>query len=138
MDTAQLKRIPLFADIPDEDLRIVSTFAEDEEVSEGTTLMKEGGYSNEFMAIESGAAEVRHGDEKVAELGPGDIFGEAGVLGKTSRAATVVATERTRVIKIKRWELLRMQRKLPHVVEQLRSLAIERAGGEGEAGSDGD
>jgi CRP/FNR family cyclic AMP-dependent transcriptional regulator len=137
MDTSQLKRIPLFADVPDEDLRIVATFAESEEFPEGATLMKEGGYSNEFMAIEEGAAEVRHGGEKVAELGPGDIFGEAGVLGKATRSATVVTTERTRVIKIKRWELLRMERKLPHLVDQLRSHATERSAGD-EPGAGGD
>jgi CRP/FNR family cyclic AMP-dependent transcriptional regulator len=134
MDTSQLKRIPLFADVPDEDLRIVSTFAEDEEVPEGATIMKEGGYSNEFMAIEEGAAEVLVGGEKVADLGPGDIFGEAGVLGKATRSATVVATERTRLIKIKRWELLRMGRKLPHIVEKLRELAGDRAGEDAEPG----
>ena len=44
------------------------------------------------MAIEEGTADVIRGDETIATLGPGDFFGEIGVLEKTLRTASVVAT----------------------------------------------
>jgi hypothetical protein len=48
LDESLLKKIPLFADVPDDDLRKVATFATTEEFTEGETVVKEGAYSNPF------------------------------------------------------------------------------------------
>ena len=128
MDATQLKRIPIFEDVPDEDLRVITTFATTDEVGEGTVIVREGDFANHFMAIEEGTAEVRKGDEKVGELGPGDIFGEMGLLEKEKRSASVVATSRVRLIKIERWELQRMKKTLPDVFARIDRLAGERRG----------
>jgi CRP-like cAMP-binding protein len=64
----------------------------------------------------------------VAELGPGDVFGEQGLLEKQERSATVTATSRLRVIKIEHWELSRMRKSMPEVVEELQRKVEERAG----------
>lgn len=42
MEPAQLKRIPLFADASDEELKQVAAFAESKEVGEGTEVITEG------------------------------------------------------------------------------------------------
>lgn len=131
MDATQLKRIPIFADVPDEDLRVITTFATTDEVPEDTVIVKEGDFANHFMAIEDGTAEVRKGDEKVGELGPGDIFGEMGLIDKEKRSASVIATSRVRLIKIERWELQRMKKTLPDVYARIESLAGERHGDSG-------
>ena len=128
MDATQLKRIPIFADVPDEDLRVITTFATTDEVPEGTVIVKEGDFANHFLAIEDGTAEVRKRDEKVGELGQGDIFGEMGLIDKEKRSASVVATSRVRLIKIERWELQRMKKTLPDVYARIESLAGERHG----------
>ena len=127
MDATQLKRIPIFADVPDEDLTVITTFATSDEVPEGAVIVKEGDYANAFMAIEEGTARVTRGGEHVGDLGPGDIFGEVGVLEKERRAATVEATSRVRLIKIEHWELQRMKKKLPEAYEKIAQLAEERA-----------
>jgi CRP/FNR family cyclic AMP-dependent transcriptional regulator len=129
MDASQLKRIPIFADVPDEDLSVVTTFATSEEVPEGKVIVKEGEYANTFMAIEEGTAKVTRDGEHVGDLGPGDIFGEVGLIEKEKRTATVEATSRVRLIKIENWELQRMKKKLPRVYEQIAALAGERGGG---------
>jgi CRP-like cAMP-binding protein len=131
MDATQLKRIPIFADVPDEDLRVITTFATTDEVPEDTVIVKEGDFANHFMAIEDGTAEVRKGDEKVGELGPGDIFGEMGLIDKEKRSASVIATSRVRLIKIERWELQRMKKTLPDVYARIENLAGERHGDDG-------
>jgi CRP/FNR family cyclic AMP-dependent transcriptional regulator len=129
MDASQLKRIPIFADVPDEDLTVITTFASTDEVPEGKTIVKQGDYANAFMAIEEGTAKVTRDGEQVGELGPGDIFGEIGLIEREKRTATVEATSRVRLIKIEYWELQRMKKKLPDVYEKIANLAREREGG---------
>jgi CRP/FNR family transcriptional regulator, cyclic AMP receptor protein len=129
MDATQLKRIPIFHDVPDEDLTVITTFATSEEVPEGRVIVKEGDYANAFMAIEDGTANVTRAGEHVGDLGPGDIFGEIGLIEKERRTATVEATSRVKLIKIEHWELQRMKKKLPEVYERIANLAAERGSG---------
>lgn len=128
MDVSLLKTIPLFAEVPDEQLRKIAPFAETDEFAEGQVVVKEGGYSNHFFAIEEGTAKVERNGEQIGELGPGDVFGEQGLLEKQERSATVTATSRLRVIKIEHWELSRMRKTMPEVVEELRRKVAEREG----------
>jgi len=129
MDSTQLKRIPIFEDVPDGDLTVITTFATADEVPEGTVIVREGDYANAFMAIEDGTAKVTRGGEHVGELGPGDIFGEVGVLERERRTATVEATSRVKLIKIEHWELQRMKKKLPEVYEKIEKVAEQRRAG---------
>jgi CRP/FNR family cyclic AMP-dependent transcriptional regulator len=128
LDVSLLKGIPLFAEVPDDKLQKIAPFADTAEFAEGQVVVKEGGYSNHFYAIEEGTAKVERDGEHLADLGPGDIFGEQGLLEKQERSATVIATSRLRVIKIEHWELSRMRKSMPEVVEELRQKVEERQG----------
>jgi CRP/FNR family transcriptional regulator, cyclic AMP receptor protein len=129
VDVSQLKRIPLFAEVPDEALQKIAPFATLEEWPEGKEIVKEGGYSNHFFAIEDGTAKVSRAGEEIAELGPGDVFGEQGLLEKQERSATVTAASPIKLIKIEHWELSRMKQSMPEVVDELRQKVEERSGG---------
>ena len=128
MDVTQLKRIPLFSDASDEELKKVAVFAEAKEVEEGKTLIKEGGFSNALMAIEEGTAEVTRDGEHIADLGPGDVFGEAGMLDDSQRSATVTATSRVRVISMGHFEVKRLKKNAPGVYARIEQLVKERSG----------
>jgi CRP-like cAMP-binding protein len=125
MDKARLKAIPLFTELEDADLQKIATFANETSVSEGETLVREGDFSYELMAIEEGKAEVQRGGQAVAELGPGDFFGEIGVMENEMRAATVVAKTPMRLITLTHWELKRM-RDMPGVMEAIQRTAESR------------
>ena len=129
MDATQLKRIPLFADASDEELRRVALFAEAREVPEGEVIVEEGGFSRELLAIEDGSAEVTRGGEKIADLGPGDIFGEAGMLDDEMRSATVTATSRMRLISLRHFEVQRLKKDAPEVYSAIEDLVEQRKGG---------
>ena len=128
MDVTQLKRIPLFSDASDEELKKVAVFAEGKEVEEGKTLIKEGGFSNALMAIEDGTAEVTRDGEHIADLGPGDVFGEAGMLDDSQRSATVTATSRVKVISMGHFEVKRLKKNAPGVYARIEQLVKERSG----------
>src|SRR5215218_1368677 len=123
MDVGRLRKIPVFADVSDDDLRRIATFATEDSAPAGTTLVREGDYSTELIAIEEGTAEVRHDGRRLATLGPGDVFGETGVLEQGLRNASVVATSRMRVVKLTTWEIKRLT---PETVDKLRALVAQR------------
>lgn len=126
MDSTRLKSIPLFEDVPEEELTRLATFAQDVTVEAGRELVREGDFSYEFMAIEEGEAEVTRNGEHVADLGPGDFFGEMGLLEKTLRNATVTAKTSMRVVTLTGWDLKRLERKSPQAIERVRAALEER------------
>ena len=110
MDPENLKAVPVFSELSDEELRRIATFANEDSVSAGATLIREGDYSNEMIAIESGTADVMRHGETVASVGPGDVVGELGVLEKGMRNASVVATSSMRLIRLTNWDVKRLPR----------------------------
>jgi CRP/FNR family transcriptional regulator, cyclic AMP receptor protein len=126
LDASRLRSIPLFQDVPDEELAQIATFAQEVTVDAGRELVREGDFSYEFMAIEEGEAEVTRHGEHVANLGAGDFFGEMGLLEKTLRNATVTAKSPMRLVTLTGWDLKRMERHIPDAIEQVRATLEER------------
>jgi CRP/FNR family transcriptional regulator, cyclic AMP receptor protein len=126
LDASRLKSIPLFEDVPEEELGQIATFAQEVTVEKGRELVREGDFSYEFMAIEEGEAEVTRDGEHVADLGPGDFFGEMGLLEKTLRNATVTAKTTMQLVTLTGWDLKRMERHIPEAIERVRKTLEER------------
>ena len=126
MDASRLKSIPLFEEVGDEELAQIAPFATEVSVEEGRELVREGDFSYEFMAIEEGEAEVSRAGEHVADLGPGDFFGEMGLLERTLRNATVTAKTPVRLVTLTGWDLKRVERSAPEAMERVRSVLEER------------
>ena len=121
MDPGRLKSLPLFEGVSDEELSHISPFVDETSVAEGTHLVDEGDYSYQFMAIEEGTAEVVRGGDKLADLGPGDFFGEMGLMEKDRRSASVIATSDLRAITMSGWDLKRLEKAAPEVAQRIRS-----------------
>jgi CRP/FNR family transcriptional regulator, cyclic AMP receptor protein len=132
MDPDNLRAVPLFAEMGPHDLKVIATFASEDSVPAGAMLMREGDYSNEMVAIETGTADVIQGGRTVASLGPGDIVGEMGVLAKELRNASVVATSPMRLIRLTNWDVKRLPKetraRLAELVESRRSAASADGG----------
>ena len=128
MDPSSLKKFELFKDVDESKLSKIAPFTMLVEFPDGKTIIQEGGYSNDFYAIESGTAKVERGGETIAEIGPGDVFGEQGLLERQERSASVVATSALRALKIEHWEIPRMRKAMPEVLEVLQKTIEERSG----------
>jgi CRP/FNR family cyclic AMP-dependent transcriptional regulator len=126
VDPNRLRSLPLFADVSDEELSQIATFAQEISVEAGRTLVREGDFSYEFMAIEEGEAEVTRQGEHVADLGPGDFFGEMGLLEKTLRNATVTAKTPMQLVTLTGWDLRRIERTVPQAVARVRAVLDAR------------
>lgn len=92
VDPTRLERVPLLASLTDEQRALVAAKLEERTAHPGDHLTHEGGGGYFFFIIEDGTATVTREDEKLAELGPGDFFGEVSILATPRRTATVTAT----------------------------------------------
>ena len=126
MDKNRLKNITIFQNLSDKDLEVIATFAGETSVSTGDTLVREGDFSYELMAIEEGTAKVEQAGRHLADLGPGDFFGEMGVLENEMRNSTVTATSPMRLITLTTWEIKRMQ-KMEGVMEAIQEVIQQRS-----------
>jgi CRP-like cAMP-binding protein len=126
LDADRLKSLPLFESVPDDELEKIVPFVSEVSVAEGKHLASEGDYAYTFMAIEQGTADVLRDGGRVAELGPGDFFGEVGLLDAERRTATVVATSPMRLVTLDRWDLRRLEKAIPSAAERIRAAANER------------
>jgi CRP-like cAMP-binding protein len=123
MDLDHLKTIPLFSSLSDKALSTVAVFASETSVSSGKLLVHQGDYSYDLIVIDTGTADVIKDGETIGSLGPGDVFGEMGVLAGERRMADVVATSPMRLITLSKWDLKRIS---AEVGDQLQSLLEQR------------
>jgi CRP-like cAMP-binding protein len=90
-----LEGVSFLANIPSASLSRLAHAARVRVVTDGAVLVRQGERGDEFFIIAEGEAEVtvreRGDDRQVANLGPGDFFGEGALLGGGIRGATVRA-----------------------------------------------
>jgi voltage-gated potassium channel len=127
MDASHLESLSLFSTLSKRERDVVARCADEIDLPAGKELVHEGDFAYEFFVIEDGTAEVRCDDAHVADLGPGDFFGEMAALAKGRRNASVVTTSPTTAIVMTARDLRAISQQLPEVGERLRAAAEERA-----------
>jgi CRP/FNR family transcriptional regulator, cyclic AMP receptor protein len=128
LDEQRLRSLPLFSSLSKQELREVTSHADEVEVGEGKQLISQGEFAYELFVIEAGTAQVLHDGKWVAELGPGDFMGEMGVLdSERRRSATVIATSPMKLIVMTGRDFREINRKMPSVAHQIRAKVEERS-----------
>jgi CRP/FNR family transcriptional regulator, cyclic AMP receptor protein len=126
MDAARLESIPLFASLSRKERQRVAQQADEVDVDTGKHLVREGEFAYEFFAIEEGIAEVVRGDQYLAELGPGDFFGEMGLIENAPRSASVIARSPMTAVVMTGSAFRHIDRELPDVAKKIRRAIDER------------
>jgi CRP-like cAMP-binding protein len=127
MDAREVKLAPLFADLDKRALEKVALLSETLDVRAGDEVTKEGRLAWEFFVIENGTADVKQDGAVIGTLGPGDFFGEIGLLGGGDRrTATVMATSPMQLIVLTAGRLATIEREMPGVSEQIRAALAQR------------
>jgi CRP-like cAMP-binding protein len=101
-----LKDVPLLSCLSQRELKRLAKNVREQTFSPGTTVVREGKMSGVgFYIVSDGEASVSIGGEEVARLGPGDYFGELGLIGRRERAATVTAVTPLTCQMMATWDL---------------------------------
>jgi CRP/FNR family cyclic AMP-dependent transcriptional regulator len=86
-----LRSIWLFGRCTPKELQAIAKLTTPVLADEAKVLAREGMDGGEFFVIVEGTAEASIGGTRIAELGPGQFFGEMALLDRGPRVATVVA-----------------------------------------------
>ena len=101
---ALLKTVGLFDGIGPDDLAMVAGRTVEVDFPAGRAIVRQGEVGTGFFLIATGSARVVRDGETVAELGPGDFFGELSLLDGGPRIATVTAETATTCLALASWE----------------------------------
>ncbi len=126
MDVAGLDTIPLFASLPRRERAVVAEHADEVHLDQGTSIVEEGALAYELFVIKVGTADVLRDGQLIAQMGPGDVVGEIGVLKTHIRTATVIATSPIEAIVMYGPEVTALRVKMPHVWAELQRIVSER------------
>jgi CRP-like cAMP-binding protein len=126
MDVERLRRLPLFGELDHHDLTVLARMARDVDVPDGEFLVQQGDLPYELFVIEDGTAEVVHDGQRVADLGPGDVVGEMGVLKRQRRWGSVRATSDLRAVAIDTDGLASMAEDMPELIERIEQTMARR------------
>ena len=95
-----LRRVPLFSQCRGEPLDLIMRLADEVDVPDGHTLMRQGNTAQEFLLIVEGRVRIERDGQTVNTLGPGDFLGEIALLGEGRRTATAVTEGPARLLVI--------------------------------------
>jgi CRP-like cAMP-binding protein len=128
VDAAELAGIPLFAGLGERTREQVARLTDEVDVPAGRELAHEGNFAHEFFVILEGRAEVTKDGAALRELGPGDFFGEIGVLEAERRTATVTAATPMRLAVVFAPSFRQIEATMPEVAREVRAAIRERLG----------
>jgi CRP/FNR family transcriptional regulator len=114
----------LFAGVDADGLERIGVRSVEVEFPDGHVIARQGEVGTGFFVIVWGGARVIRDGATIAELGPGDFFGELSVLDGRPRIAQVVASGATTCLALASWDFEAVVREQPAVaLVVLRELA---------------
>jgi HEAT repeat protein len=94
-----LRKVPLFAELPPQDLQPIATAAEEHVFSAGEVIAERGEPGDTtYILVEGKVRVVGPRDEEIAVRGPSEVIGEMAVISSRPRVASLVATTDVRVL----------------------------------------
>jgi MFS family permease len=101
-----LQAIPMFAPLSPATVEGLAGSLTSLPVPAGAVVVREGEDSDRFFVIETGLVEVTQAGTVLRREGPGDFFGEIGLLRDVPRTATITAVEDTVLLVLGRQDFL--------------------------------
>jgi CRP-like cAMP-binding protein len=121
-----LKRVSLFSDCTDLELRRIADISKIVETPAGTILTEVGTPGDSFFFIIDGRVSVETQVGFGDALHPGDFFGEMSLLDGEPRSATITATTDVRLLVVDRSRFWRLLDETPDLVRRILAVLSRR------------
>lgn len=121
-----LAPVSLFATLSDVERDEVALMMHPENVEDGELVVGKGDLSYKLLVILEGSAQVERDAVPIATLGPGDYFGETGIIRAEHRNADVRALTPLRVGVLVGWEVRDLIDRYPGVKAHIDAAVTER------------
>jgi CRP-like cAMP-binding protein len=126
IDVATITAIPLFEGLPPDELERVAGWLEPIDVPAEWHLLNQGSYPDGFFVVLEGTVRIERDGDLVAELGPGQFFGEIALLEDNKRTATVATATRVRAAVMDQADFFEMTAQIPAISKRITDAAIAR------------
>jgi CRP-like cAMP-binding protein len=124
--TDLLRRVELFSDVSARALGAIADATVDIVYSAGQYIVRQGQIGTGFYLVADGRVRVIRGSDVVAELGPGEFFGELSVLDQAPRTAHVVAVEPTICLALASWDFTKILEQNPKIALSVLRMMAKR------------
>ena len=121
-----LRKAPLFAALPPQDLQPIADVAEEHLFSEGDLIAAEGEPGETTYVIVDGEVEVIADERTLAVRGSGEVIGEMSVISSHPRVASLRAKSDVRVLAIRKPAFQAILRERPDTALALMRVLCER------------
>jgi CRP/FNR family transcriptional regulator len=126
-----LARVPMFRELSRRDLEELGQVAVPRTYGRGQVVFRQGDHGDTCYIVRSGSVRVTHDHTDgrtitLAELRPGDMFGELAMFDSESRSATVQALEDTGALALLAGDMRRMLLTHPHIAVNMLAWLAER------------
>ena len=122
-------RLPIYAPLTTLQIREFLLSASVHQKAPGSVVFERGDFTNSFFTILHGEVDIQVNPANPAEvvtLGPGQFFGEMGLIAGRRRTATVVARSDALLLEVPRNTMIRLQRSVPEIKRAIDQVAIVR------------
>ncbi len=106
-----LHKMPLFRHLTYQELVRVMNLTKVKQYNVDEEVVAEGADGDELFIVLTGKVRVESAKTKIAELGPGEHFGEMALVDKAPRSADIIASEPSSLLSIKRRDFFDIIRK---------------------------
>lgn len=121
-----LAACPLFSGLNADELRTIATRAVEIPFESGHVIARQGEIGTGFFVVVSGRVRVVRDGTTLAELGPGQFFGELSVIDGAPRNAQVATLAPTVCLGIASWDFEAMLLEQPRVALTVLRAVVDR------------
>jgi HEAT repeat protein len=121
-----LRRVPLFDELPGDDLRQIAAILEPVQLPAGHVIFEKGDPGEDLYLIATGEVAIRNGAVELARLSARDFFGELAVLDREPRSAAAICVSDCELLRLGGADLGELMARRPQIKDEILQVLVRR------------